>query len=195
MKLNNDYYLLRHGESYSNLKPQWLSSAPEIKVSHLTPNGKKRILKNAKIFKMKGVDLIFASPLQRTKETATIIKKIIKKPVFFTPALKEIDFGIFNGLHPDVYWAYFENPIQRFNKKIPQGENLNQCLKRISKFFKRINKKYKNKKILIISHADILWLLEGLIKKQTKEQMVKNYRLRLKPGEFRLFTKSAINNN
>ncbi|MCX8016097.1 MAG: phosphoglycerate mutase family protein [Patescibacteria group bacterium] len=190
MKLNNTYYLMRHGEAYSNKKPRWLSSLPEIKISHLTPTGKKKISQNAKKFKKIDIDLIFYSPLERTKETAKIINRIIKKPLFIVPNLKEIDFGIFNGLHPDVYWAYFENPLQRFTKKIPEGENLNQCLKRISKFFKKINKKYKNKKILIISHADILWLLEGIIRKQNKKQMVKNYRFRLKPGEFRCFEKT-----
>lgn len=187
MKLNNTYYLLRHGEAYSNKQPQWLSCLPEIKVSRLTKNGKKRISQNTKKFKQIDIDLIFCSPLERTKETAKIINRLLKKPLFIISNLKEVNFGIFNGLHPDVYWAYFEHPLQRFNKKIPEGENLNQCIKRISKFFKKINNKYKNKKILIISHADILWLLEGIVKKQNKKQMVKNYRFRLKPGEFRCF--------
>lgn len=195
LNLNNNYYLLRHGEAYSNKKPQWLSSMPEFRISHLTPAGKKKIYQNAKKFKKIGIDLIFCSPLERTKETAKIINRFLKKPLFVVPNLKEIDFGIFNGLNPDVYWAYFENPLQRFNKKIPEGENLNQCLKRINHFFKKINRKYKNKKILIISHADILWLLEGIIKQQDKKQMIKNYRLRLKPGEFRCFKKLTINYN
>ena len=158
---------------------------PEPRKAYLTSRGKKQIQKIAKILQKKNIDLIFSSPLTRTKETAQIISKAIKKPVIFSQNLKELDFGIFNGLHPNTYWAYFKNPRERFNKKIPGAENLNQCLKRLKKFFKKINEKYSNKKFLIISHADPLWLLESIIKNRSKEQMIKTYRFRLKPGQLR----------
>ncbi len=187
IKLKNSYCLLRHGEAYSNIKPQWLSSLPEIKISRLTPKGIKKIKENALYFKKIGIDLIFVSPLFRTRQTANIIAKNLKKKIKIAPALQEINFGIFNGSHPDVYWYYFQSHLERFSKKIPEGENLNQRLKRIKKFFNEINKKYHNKKILLISHADILWLIEGIIKNYNKKQMIRNYRFRLKPGEFRCF--------
>jgi len=191
IKLNNNYYFLRHGEAESNVEPRFICSLPEPKKAHLTSRGKKQIQKIAQILKKKNIDLIFFSPLTRTKETAQIIKKTIKKPMILSQKLKELDFGIFNGLHPDVYWAYFEKPIQRFTKKIPQGETLNQCLKRIWSFFQKINQKYKNKNILIISHADPLWLLESKIKKLDRKQMIAAYRFRLKPGELRFFRKTS----
>ncbi|HOD96837.1 MAG: histidine phosphatase family protein [Candidatus Paceibacterota bacterium] len=186
VKINNNYFLLRHGEAFSNREPRWLSSWPEIKIAHLTSRGKLKIKKQAQIFKTKGIDLIFSSDLARTKETAQIVAQIIKKPVIFKKELRELNFGVFNGFHPNVYWAYFQNPLERFTKKIPHGETLNQCAKRIFNFWKKINCRYQNKNILIISHADPLWLLESKIRKLTKIQMVKNYRLRLSPGEVRI---------
>lgn len=185
-KINNNYFLLRHGEAFSNREPRWLSCWPEIKTSHLTPRGKAKIKKQADFLKNKEIDLIFSSDLTRTQETAQIIAKKIKKPIVLKKALRELNFGIFNGLHPNVYHAYFQNPLERFSKKVPQGETLNQCLKRVFNFWKKINDRYHQKNILIISHGDPLWLLESKIKGLTKTQMIKNYSRRLKPGELRI---------
>jgi len=190
IKLNNNYYFLRHGEAESNIEPRFMCSLPEPKKAHLTSYGKKQIQKIAKILKKKNIDLIFASDLTRTKETAKIISKEIKKPIIFSKNLRELKFGIFNGLHPNTYRAYFKNPEQKFTKKIPQGETLNQCLKRIWPFFQKINQHYKDKNILIISHADPLWLLESKIKKRDKKQMIAAYRFRFKTGELRFFGKT-----
>ena len=190
IKLNNDYYLLRHGEAFSNIEPAWLSSWPEIKISHLTPNGKKQIEKLSFYFQKNNIDIIYSSDLNRTKQTAQIIAKKIKKPIIFSAQLRELDFGIFNGCHPDTYHVYFKNFLERFTKKIPQGENLNQCSKRMFDFFKKINKEQNNKKIIIISHGDPLWLLEAKIKNLTKIQTIKAHKFHLLPGEFRYLNNS-----
>jgi len=191
IKLNNIYYFLRHGEAFSNIEPRWISSWPEIKISHLTPAGRKRIRKISKDLKKIGLNLIFSSDLARTRETAEIIAQILKKQIHFTKKLRELDFGIFNGLHPDVYWVYFQNPLERFTKKIPHGETLEQCSRRMFNFFLKINRQYRNKKILIISHADPLWLLESRIKQLNKRSMIAFYSFRLKPGELRRFKQAA----
>jgi len=190
IKLNNDYYLLRHGEAYSNIEPAWLSSWPEKKVSHLTPVGKKQVEKVAKEFQKMNIDLIFSSNITRTRETAQIISKKIKKPIIFSSQLREIDFGIFNGCHPNTYHAYFKNFKERFIKKVPHGENLNQCSKRMFDFFKKINQEQKNKKIIIISHGDPLWLLESKIKNLNQIQTIRNHKFHLLPAEYHYLAKS-----
>ncbi len=55
-------------------------------------------------------------------------------------------------------------------------------------FIKEIDKQYTNKKILIISHGDPLWMLEGIIKGLNNQEILdeiflkKNY---IKVGELR----------
>ncbi len=192
MKLNNTYYILRHGEALSNVK-SIVSCQPEKFKNSLTKKGVGKIKNVAKELKNKNINLIFTSPLQRTKETANIVGKtlgILPRP---DKRLREIEFGTFNGKTVKEFVGYFNNNKERLKRRIPRGENYEDVLKRIFNFFKEINKKYKNKNILIVSHQAPLLLLLGKIngnsmlqsvdgiinangeKKITKGQLIKIY--------------------
>ena len=80
-KLNNKYYLLRHGEALSNVK-NVVSSWPETFKNPLTAKGKEQIAESAKKLKSKGVNLIFASDLLRTKQSADIVAKALNLVTF-----------------------------------------------------------------------------------------------------------------
>ncbi len=185
LKLNNRYFILRHGQATSNVE-RWFASWPENpKVSQLTPKGIKQIKKDSQFFKRTGLDFIFSSDLKRTKDTAKIISQATKAPVIYKKGLRELNAGIFKDQLVVNYRKYFHNHVDRFTKKPPKGENLNECKQRIFKTFQEINKKYKNKKILIVSHGDPLWLLEGAIKNKTPMQMAMARGHRLWPGDYR----------
>ncbi len=185
MKFNNRYFILRHGQATSNVE-RWFASWPENpKVSHLTPQGKKQIEKNGRFLKKIGIDLIFSSDLQRTRETAKIISQITKAPIIYKKGLRELNAGVFKDQPVAAYRKYFHNHVDRFTKRPPKGENLNECKKRMLKTFEDINKKYRGKKILIVGHGDPLWLLEGAIKNKTPMQMAMARGHRLWPGDYR----------
>src|SRR5258706_3755800 len=96
MKLQNKYYLLRHGEALSNVK-NVVSSWPETFENPLTERGVEMIKESAEKLKDKNIDLIFASDLLRTKQTAEIVGKTLKLEPEFDKRLREISFGIMNG--------------------------------------------------------------------------------------------------
>jgi broad specificity phosphatase PhoE len=185
MKLNNRYFLLRHGQATSNLEPRWLASWPEKRISLLTPKGKKEMEKASQFFRKIGLDFIYSSDLKRTAQTAKIIKEATGARIIFEKNLRELNVGIFNGQHPDIYLNFFKNKLERFYKKPPKGENLLDCQKRMLAALKKINGKYRNKNILIVGHGDPLWLLEGGVKNKTPRQMLNMYPKRLMPGEYR----------
>ncbi|MDP2856228.1 MAG: histidine phosphatase family protein [bacterium] len=185
LKLNNRYFILRHGQATSNIE-RWLASWPENpKVSHLTPKGIKQIKKDGQFFKKIGLDLIFSSDLTRTRETAKIVSQATKAPVIYKKGFRELNVGIFKDRPISNYRKYFHNHVDRFTKRPPKGENLNECKKKMFQAFQEINKKYKNKNILIVSHGDPLWLLEGAIKNKTPMQMAMARSHRLWPGNYR----------
>lgn len=185
LKFNNRYFILRHGQATSNIG-RWLAGWPENpRISHLTPKGVKQIKKDSQFFKKIGLDLIFSSDLERTKKTARIVSQATKAPVIYKKELREINVGVFKGQSVIKYRQYFHNHVDRFITRPPKGENLNECKKRMFKVFQEINKKYKNKKILIVSHGDPLWLLEGAIKNKTPMQMAMARGHRLWPGDYR----------
>ena len=79
MKLKNKYYIMRHGQALSNVRAL-CSSWPEKFHNPLTKIGREAVKASAEKLKKSGrcVDLIFASPLLRAKQTALIVGKIFK---------------------------------------------------------------------------------------------------------------------
>ena len=162
MKLKNKYYLLRHGEAVSNVKDV-VSCWPEKFYNPLTGKGVRKIKKVAKGLKNKNIDLIFSSPLLRTKQSAEIVANELGLKVKYDKRLRELGVGVYNGKSAREFFKYFRNREERITRAVPSGESYSEILKRIFDFFKGVNKKHKGKKILIVSHQAPLLLLLGKI--------------------------------
>lgn len=169
--MRNKYFLLRHGEAVIN-KKDILSSWPEKNPSPLTKRGKKQIEILAKKLKKKKIDLIFSSDLLRSRQTAEIIDEELGLKTRYDKRLRENNFGIFNGKTAAEFREFFVDPAKRFWLSPPKGENYTEIRKRMWNFLKEIDKKYKNKIILIISHGDPIWLLIGKIKGLTNKELL-----------------------
>ena len=163
MKLNNKYYLLRHGEAVSNVK-KICSSWPEQFENPLTKRGIKMIEESLQKLIDKKVDMIFSSDLLRTKQTAKIVGKQLNLEPKFDTRLREIQFGSFNNRSIEDFEKHFENEQERIQGKTPDGENYIQVLERIYNFFEEIDALHNDKTILIISHQAPLLLLYGKVK-------------------------------
>jgi broad specificity phosphatase PhoE len=162
MKLNNTYYLLRHGEAVSNIR-QVVSSWPEKFKNPLTRHGKEMILVSAEILKDKHIDVIFASDLLRTKQTAQIVGKELNIMPKFDTRLREVGFGAINSRPlEELFYLGFEK--QRLKHSQKRSESYESVLKRVYGFLKDIDKKYQGKTILIVSHQCPLWILENKVK-------------------------------
>ncbi|MCX6721210.1 MAG: histidine phosphatase family protein [Candidatus Staskawiczbacteria bacterium] len=162
MKLNNTYYILRHGESKGNVE-NIVSCWPEKFHNFLTEKGKEQIRAAAEKLENKNIDLIFCSPLLRAKETAGIVGKKLNIKPKIDKRLRELGFGIFNGKPVEDFERHFANHADRIINKPPKGENYQDVTKRMFEFFKNINKKYKGKNILIVSHQAPLLLLRAKV--------------------------------
>ena len=162
MKLNNKYYLLRHGEAMSNVR-QVVSSWPETFKNPLTQKGRGQIKNAAKKLKSKHIDLVFASDLLRTKQTAQIAGKALKISPKFDKRLREVGFGRVNGMSTEeLLYLSFEK--DRLKNSFKKSETYESVLRRVWDFVKKIDKKYKGKNILIVSHQCPLWILENHVK-------------------------------
>jgi broad specificity phosphatase PhoE len=192
MKLNNKYYIIRHGEAQSNVK-DIVSCYPEKIKNPLTKHGKEMIKESAQKLKTmtmqagKNIDLIFCSPLLRTKQTAEIISKILKVKVKHDKRLTEINFGIFNFSGIKNIFGFFKKEEDRINAKPPKGESYAEIIKRMWNFFVDVNKKYKRKTILIVSHEGPLLFLEGKVMGLSLKETIKKFpnKKRIHKGEIR----------
>lgn len=169
---------MRHGQAISNVK-SLCSCWPEKFKNPLTKLGRETVkesvlkLKNDLVLQNKTIDLIFCSPLLRTKQTAEIAGKIFGAKPKIDKRLREVGFGIFNGGNLEKMWKSFKQENERIKKRPPKGESYEEILKRMLIFLKETDKKYKGKSILIISHEGPLFLLQGKVMGLSIKQTIK----------------------
>jgi len=147
--------LIRHGATEWNLKKRYCGFM-DIGLSN---KGKKQAKKLRHRLKKEEIFRVYSSDRKRAIETAKIVFKRIK--IERIPALREIHFGIFEGLthkeilkrYPGIYKKWLKDP---FSIDIPGGEKINNFRKRIVKAFRRIIKVNKNKTIAVVCHAGVI---------------------------------------
>jgi isoleucyl-tRNA synthetase len=149
-KSGNKYFVMRHGGSKGNLT-DLISSKPE-NIDHLTEEGRKQVLESIQKLKKQKIDLVISSDFLRTKETALIAQKELKisdENLLFDKRIREINAGNYEGKK----WSEYPNFFKKGENK---AESLFDVKKRVSEFLYDIEKKYQNKKILIVSHESVV---------------------------------------
>jgi len=184
----NQYFLLRHGQTiYQTKKKKEIYPSPEDTPVGLTKEGIKKIQKLAKKLKKEKIDLIYSSDFYRTKQTAQIVAEELNLKINFDSRLREFNFGSYHGKPKKEFYREFPTSVERFEKKLPGGESWFHCQKRITGFLKEVEKKNQNKRILIVSHGDPIWLLVGAVKGKTKKELIEEKKKggMIKTGEVR----------
>ncbi len=158
-KSGNTYFIMRHGQTGHNIKN--LVSTIFNSGSHLTDKGKEDTVKSAESLKDKGIDLIITSPFNRTKETSEIVKNILKlndDQVVSDDRLHEMSIPMYEGRTWIEYHNDYPKTIENFSKVIEGNESYADVKRRVMNFLFEIEKTYKNKKILIVTHGGPAWL-------------------------------------
>lgn len=183
-KLKNRYFALRHGESVPNVLEIVLSH-PEHGTNEkftLTKNGEKQVIDSAE--KAKSDDLlddktiIYSSPFSRTKKTAEIVKEIlgVKEEIHFDKRLRERWFGDFERTHSSNYRKVWDVDAGNPNHKNFNVESTQEVQDRTISLINDLEKKYTNKKILLVSHGDALQILQtGFLDKSPSQHRNSNH--------------------
>ena len=110
-----------------------------------------------------GVEVIVASPLRRTRETAEIVAAALRLPVTFDKDLVELDFGDLEGLTFDEAREKHPLAVRRFMSDIgvaaPGGESIQDVSTRVSRARRRILSEHAGRTVLIVSHVTPIKLL------------------------------------
>jgi len=174
-KSGNKYFVMRHGGTEGNAKE--IVSYKNEANDHLTEDGKKGVANSAQNLKAQNIDLIVTSPFVRTKETAEIVRAELGLPenaVVVDERLKEINPGEYDGQSWNDYHNYINEKGGRkwFEGGIPGGESLRDVGKRVGDCLYELEAKYKDKKILLVTHGGVAWLthvVSGLHMPEGKE--------------------------
>lgn len=176
-QLENKYFILRHGQTTHQIKnPNVAYYWPEDRPpASLTEKGRKQIEKKAKYLKGKKINLIFSSDVLRTRQTAGIVAKKLNLNIQQDKRLRDVNWGIFQGKSAKEAWGFYNHQMEkRFKKAPPGGDSWNDVKKRMVDFIKEIDKKYRKKNILIVSHGDPLWLLDSWAQEIDNKEALKS---------------------
>jgi len=153
-------YVLRHGQTDYNIEGKFQGQI-DIKMNK---NGEEQTDKAASELKKTYFDVVFCSPLSRTRDTA---KKINSIDIIIDERIIERSFGTLEGQYgiPD-----YEQNLEKYN--IESVENLRL---RVNSFLDEIIEKYKEKEnILIVTHEGIAQVINLYFNKKSN---LKDFRL------------------
>jgi probable phosphoglycerate mutase len=144
-----------------------LSSYPELKgrtERHLTSRGERQAKEAGEKLKDEGIDVIIASPLTRTLETAQVISDIIGVPVFQDIRLRETDFGAYNTESANFFFQKYTKPEERIVTDGSDGVESTTGLRgRVESLLSDITREFAGQKVVLVSHADTLEQIHGKV--------------------------------
>jgi probable phosphomutase (TIGR03848 family) len=146
--------LVRHGQTSTTG-----SVLPgRAKGLHLADKGIEQAAAAAgRIGSMGGIDAVYASPLERTRETAAPIAKAVDQRVKIAKGLLECDFGEWTGrklseLRKLPEWNQVQHQPSGF--RFPGGESFLDMQTRIWSELERLVAAHPGGRVVAVSHAD-----------------------------------------
>ncbi len=162
-KSGNKYLITRHAES--KLNTQNILNVANGVENGLTEKGLEQVKALVEELKAEKIDLIYYSPLQRTRETAEKIAEglgLNKEFLIEENRLLEMGFGEFEGKTVDEYHTFFATGIDRLTKRPEGGENWLDVKRRVGELMYDLEEKYKGKNILFVSHNGTLQMMQAV---------------------------------
>ncbi len=100
---------------------------------------------------------LYVSPLERARETAAPIAKVLRLRPVLERGLLECDFGTWTGkrlstLRRRSDWRAVQHAPSTF--RFPEGESFTEMQLRIWTTLERLARKHRNRTIVVVSHAD-----------------------------------------
>lgn len=135
-------YLVRHGETVDNAN-QIMQGQTQ---GELNENGLRQARELSESWKDREIDVVLASDLKRSMDTARIIAEPHQLEVLTTPLLRERDWGSFTGRFiPSLKGEVWPDDI----------EILENLLSRAGEFITYVKTTFPGKKVLAVGHGII----------------------------------------
>jgi broad specificity phosphatase PhoE len=149
------FHLLRHGK-HGLLGRVLAGRMPGV---GMTERGRAEIAAQAVRLAGEKIAAIYASPLQRTRETAEIVAERLGLPIGFRDDLIELDFGewtgaTFDSIRADPRWQAWST--QRSLATIPGGESMRAVQQRVVAAVVELNERHLHETVVLVSHGDVI---------------------------------------
>ena len=195
VSLNNDYYVLRHGQSKANVA-KVIASSPAIatKKYGLSDTGKEQaalagdaIVQTFQSNQATKSVLLLSSDLLRAKETAEIVQQKLKRagiPLYDTSnmdhspyeglvletRLRERWFGAWDGTSDDNYPNVWKDDAVDPNHTLQNVESVNQVVQRTTECIVEWDDRVQDCFVICVAHGDVLQILQTAFAKMDGAQ-------------------------
>lgn len=156
--------LIRHGITNWNKEKRYCGR----KDIGLSSEGKSQVkLLSSRVDEI-GFDKIYCSNQKRALQTAQILFKCRK--IIHHRGLREIDFGVLEGLHHDEIMKKYAGIYKEwlkdcFKNRIPSAEPMDFFKKRVENTLRKIVRSGRDKTIAIICHGGVIGIfVNGILK-------------------------------
>lgn len=167
-------YLIRHGQSAGNAEGRFGGHSP----TPLSELGHQQARLTAAALAKEKIEAIYSSDLVRAVQTAKALSEMVDVPIIQTPAFRERNVGVLEGLtfneskkrFPHDYYALVNRSVHHV---ITKGESYRQLLRRAVRELNRILQIHEGENIAIFSHTGTICFLTlyliGAINQHTKQ--------------------------
>lgn len=140
-------FLVRHGLTKENTEHILQGHMP----GHLTPEGVKQVEALRDKLRLIPLDAIISSDLKRCADTTLILNAQLNLPTYYTPLLRERDWGPFTGM----------NILQARTSVDDRAETTKQLFIRASRFLTAACNRFPSARLLIVSHGLFLRVIQA----------------------------------
>jgi probable phosphoglycerate mutase len=149
------FHLVRHGEHAL----QGRIIAGRTSGIGLSPKGRAETTAVAERLARDKIDALYASPLDRTRETAAILADRLDLPVGIRDDVNEVDFGEWTGLtfdqvRADKRWLPWQNC--RSIAAIPGGESWRHVQDRTVGALFDLRRRHPEGTVVVVTHGDVI---------------------------------------
>jgi probable phosphoglycerate mutase len=149
------FHLLRHGEH----NVQGKICAGRMPGVVLSERGRAEAEAAARQLAGADIAAIYASPLERTRETGEIVGRRLSLPVTILDDLAELDFGEWTGktfaeIRKDPRWPAWAS--HRSLSCIPGGETMREVQRRVVEAIMEMRKQHPDDAVVVVSHGDVI---------------------------------------
>jgi 2,3-bisphosphoglycerate-dependent phosphoglycerate mutase len=145
--------LVRHGETEWNAQRRYQGQS-DVPLSAL---GRRQAELVAEQLAGHEIDAVYASDLKRAWETARIIVAKIGQDIFSEPRLRELKFGILEGLTFDEAQAQYPEMIAAwlndFHQPPKGGETIDLFNARVVSLLEDLKQKHEEQTVLLVAHG------------------------------------------
>lgn len=151
--------LIRHGETDFNSEGRLQGNMP-VPLNDL---GRRQAHALGRFLKGCRIDALLTSPIKRSLETASIINSYLKLPLEEDLRLREIEFGIFEGLTFEEAKLRYPDAVADWDTgylayKVPEGESRLDVQMRMREVWEEITACGAHSAVALVTHGSAIAL-------------------------------------